>query len=386
MKNKILIIIVSLLMTGCYNYNELNDIAIISGLGIDMDNNNLKISALVANGQSLNSNSKEGNAQPTLITGSGKNFTEAIKDIESKSARELYIGHLNIVIINEKVAYERLFDIIDPLFRDPETLKKYYIILSKGTTSENILKTLSPLETLPAENTSLNIVTSKKNLGYSNEVFLSTFIYKILNKGLEPVLPTIILEGNIEEADNIDDLKASKVDTTLKMDSLALFKDYKLVGFATHDESKGINIINNEINTLTITNSCYKNKDKYIVTQIDDIESKIKIINKNKIEITVKSSGSINETNCNLDLQNDDVIKKINDTVKNNIKDIIYKGINKGKELDTDIFGFGNKIYKKYRKLDYDFKNLDIDVKTDVELKTKGSLETTLKEANNENK
>ena len=86
MKNKILIIIVSLLMTGCYNYNELNDIAIISGLGIDIDNNNLKISALVANGQSLNSNSKEGNAQPTLITGTGKNFTEAIKDIESKSA------------------------------------------------------------------------------------------------------------------------------------------------------------------------------------------------------------------------------------------------------------------------------------------------------------
>lgn len=386
MKNKLLIIIISFLMTGCYNYNELNDIAIISGLGIDMDNNNLKISALVANGQSLDSSTKEGNAQPTLITGSGKNFTEAIKDIESKSARDLYIGHLNIVIINEKVAYERLYDIIDPLFRDPETLKKYYIILSKGTTSENILRTLSPLETLPAENTSLNIVTSKQNLGYSNEVFLSSFIYKILNMGLEPVLPTIVLEGNIEGADNIEDLKSSKVDTTLKMGSLALFKDYKLVGFANIDESKGINIINNEIDTLTITNKCYKNKNKYVVTQIDNIKSKINIISKNKIEIEVKSSGSINETNCDLNLKENDVIKKINKEVEKNIKNIINKGIKKGKKLDTDIFGFGNKIYKKYRKLDYDYKNLDIKVKVDVDLKTKGSLETTLKEVNNEDK
>jgi spore germination protein KC len=384
MKNKLILLLVSLLMTGCYNYNELNDIAIVSGLGIDMENNNFKISALVANGQSLDTNSKEGNAQPTLITGTGSNFTEAIKDIESKSARELYTGHLNIVIINEKVAKERLYDIIDPLFRNPETLKKYYIILSKDTTSENILKTLSPLETLPAENTSLNIVTSKRNLGYSNEVFLSNFIYKILNKGIEPVLPTIILEGNIEGADNIEDLKSSKVDTTLKMSTLALFKDYNLVGFADINESKGINIVNNEIDSLTITNKC--NNDKYIVTQIDNIKSKIKIKSNKEINIKIKTTGSINETNCKLDLQNDKVIKNINKTVEKNIKKIINKGIKKAKELDSDVFGFGNKIYKKYRYLDYDFRNLKINIDVDVDLKTKGSLETTIKEVNNEDK
>ena len=41
-------------------------------------------------------------------------------------------------------------------------------------------------------------------------------------------------------------------------------------------------------------------------------------------------------------------------------------------------------VYKKYGTVDYDFNSLDIDIEIDLNLKTKGSLETTLKEVQNE--
>ena len=178
MKNKIILFLFCIVITGCYNYNELNEIAIISGLGIDLVNGKYHISAMISNGESLDS--KENNEQTTLITWTGKTYSEAIEDVERKSPRELYIGHLNVVVIDENIAKDSLYDIIEALFRNPETLKKYYIILAKDISSKDILKTLSPLETFPAQNTSLNIISSKQNLGFTTEVFLSDLFIKLL--------------------------------------------------------------------------------------------------------------------------------------------------------------------------------------------------------------
>ena len=375
MKNKIILFLFCIVITGCYNYNELNEIAIISGLGIDLVNGKYHISAMISNGESLDS--KENNEQTTLITGTGKTYSEAIEDVERKSPRELYIGHLNVVVIDENIAKDSLYDIIEALFRNPETLKKYYIILAKDISSKDILKTLSPLETFPAQNTSLNIISSKQNLGFTTEVFLSDFIYKIVNVGIEPVMPTIMLDGNIKNADDAEDLKKSEIETTLKMGELALFKDYKLISYATEEESKGINIINNEALSMILKTKC-------TTSGIDNIKSKIKVVNKEKIKLEIKAVGSINETSCKLDLRKQKVINKLNKEVTKKLEEIINQSIDKAKKIDSDIFGFGNKIYKKYGTLDYDFNSLDIDIDIDLNLKTKGSLETTLKEVQNE--
>ena len=51
-------------------------------------------------------------------------FNGYLEDVERKSPRELYIGHLNVVVIDENIAKDSLYDIIEALFRNPETLKK----------------------------------------------------------------------------------------------------------------------------------------------------------------------------------------------------------------------------------------------------------------------
>ena len=46
---KILLIPIILLLTGCWNYNELNNLAICTGIAIDKNENNYEITFLVSN-------------------------------------------------------------------------------------------------------------------------------------------------------------------------------------------------------------------------------------------------------------------------------------------------------------------------------------------------
>ena len=95
----------------------------------------------------------------------------------------------------------------------------------------------------------------------------------------------------------------------------------------------------------------------------------------------------INEVGCNIDLQDNKVITKLQEEAKDKMKEYVYKAINKAKSLKTDIFGYGNMIYKKYPEYfnnieDWNeyFPNLDIIVNIDFNLEEKGALEQTIGE------
>ena len=248
MKIKILFLI-CLLFTGCYNYSELSDFAIITGAGIDYKDKKYELSLMVANTKNSSSSEKEGNSKTSIISGKGKTITEALLDIESKSSKEIYLGHIGVLIINENVP---IYNVMDTFFRNPESLKKYYIILSKDATSKDVLKTLSPLDNIPSQNIITNIKNSNKTIGYVPEVIASEFLYNVINNDVDAILPSITIEGKVSNSDNIKDLDKSSSDTYLKLSNLAIFKNYKLVGYATKSESKEINILNNNINNLVI--------------------------------------------------------------------------------------------------------------------------------------
>lgn len=357
MKIKILFLI-CLLFTGCYNYSELSDFAIITGAGIDYKDKMYELSLMVANTKNSSSSEKEGNSKTSIISGKGKTITEALLDIESKSSKEIYLGHIGVLIINENVP---IYNVIDTFFRNPESLKKYYIILSKDATSKDVLKTLSPLDNFPSQNIITNIKNSNKTIGYVPEVIASDFLYNVINNDVDAILPSITIEGKVSNSDNIKDLDKSSSDTYLKLSNIAIFKNYKLVGYATKSESKGINILNNNINNLVIK---IKYKDCYVVTKLDNIKTKVT----NKVKIS--SIGSINETNCKIDLTDDKVIKNINKKANKEVHKLVNKAIKKSNETNS-----------KFIKI----KNInDYKIYVDININTKGSLQNTIKEIINE--
>lgn len=395
MKTKIFLILsLCFLTSGCWNYNELDDFAIVTGMGIDEHEDGYKVSLVISNSQSTQGSSREGEAQTTVFTGIGNNITEAINEIDMKTPRNLYLGHMAVVVIDEEVARKDINIVLEALTRNPESAKKYHITLAKNKKAEEILKTLSPLESFPSQNIANNIVTASSTQSITTESFISDFTMALLRPGINGVMSSITIQGEASSIDNQDDLKNTEPEAMLKTETIGLFKEFKLVTWTTKEESLGINIVNNKTDRFYITNEI---DDKNIVVLVDNSKCEPKItIKDNKISVVlnIETRGAITEVGGKIDLEKPKTIEKINKETEKNIKNMVYDGIKLAKENKTDVFGFGNMIYKQDYKYWYKLKDtwhddyfpkINVTVKTKVNLTSKGSLENTIKEKKDEN-
>jgi len=395
MKIKIFLILsLCFLTSGCWNYNELDDFAIVTGMGIDEYEDGYKVSLVISNSQSTQGSSREGEAQTTVFTGTGNNITEAINEIDIKTPRNLYLGHMAVVVIDENVARKDINIVLEALTRNPESAKKYHITLAKNKKAEEILKTFSPLESFPSQNIANNIVTASTTQSITTESFISDFTMALLRPGVNGVMSSITIEGEANNNDNQDDLKNTEPKAMLKNETIGLFKEYKLVTWTTKEESLGINIVNNKTNRFYITNEI---DDENVVVLVDNSKCEPKItIKDNKISVVlnIETKGAITEVGGKIDLAQPKVIEKINEETEKNLKYMVYDGIKLAQEYKTDVFGIGNMIYKQDYKYWYKVKNtwhddyfpeVDFKVKVGVNLTSKGSLENTIKEKKDEN-
>ena len=76
MKKIIILLIFSFFLTGCFDYQELNDRAIIVGLGVDYQNDEYVVNFEVLNSQKNSSEKSGGPNKSYLIEGKDKTFSK----------------------------------------------------------------------------------------------------------------------------------------------------------------------------------------------------------------------------------------------------------------------------------------------------------------------
>ena len=389
MNKKILIIFIVFLLTGCWNYKELNSLAISTAMAIDKVKDEYEVSILIANSKKSQVSSKEGESQTIVYSGKGKSLSKALKEIDLKNPRQTYIGHLSVIIVSEDVAKEGMLGMLDLLLRNSESTKRFYLAVAKDVKAKDIVSILSPLETFPAQNIATNISFSKESQAVSTAIIYSKFIENLIKKGINPILSSITIEGDIKDGKKDDSLQKSQPDAIVKTSQIAIFKKDKFLTFASNGESRGINLINNEITEmiLEVEDGCTT------IVKASEMNTKLNINSDLSVNIIIDGRGNIIENNCDIDLQKSENIKKIEKLTNKQIKKLIQKGIKLTKKYKTDIFGFGNLLYKKDPKKfnriknwndDY-FPDLKINIKSNIVLTDKGAAKQTIKEAIDEN-
>lgn len=379
MEKKLIILFIILLTTGCWNYRELNEFAIVTGMAVDYQNNKYELSFLIANG---NKNENQ-QAQTSILTGSGTSIYDAFKDISLMSPKELYISHLSVVIISEEVAKKGIENLIDYLLRDPQSHQNFYMVIAKNNKAKDVLSILSPLADYPSQNITSNVATSEKLQGKISDASFNLFITKYFEKGFEPIMNSITIIGNENKGQTTESQNKTKQDAYTKLDTIALFNKDKLVGWATKEESTGIDMILGEIETIYFNIPC---KQQYSVVVSNNYKVDYKI-EKNKITINSNMEGSLIEVGCDINLESEKEIKKLEKRVENEMKKYINHALKLAQYHKTDIFGFGNLIYKKYPEYyskisnwNERFSNLNIEINTSFKFTSKGTLEQSVKQ------
>lgn len=376
---KLLIIPLILLLTGCWNYRELNQLAITTGIAVDKENDNYKITIMIAN--SKKNSGSDGSITPSaaVYDGTGNTIYEAFKDTSLSVSKQIYLSHIDVLVLSEEIAQNNLTDVIDFLFRYPQTRNNFYLVLAKDKKASDILKVTTPLETFPSQNLAKNLEITDKLQGYTYTVDFTDFTKSLVSEGINPVLPSVTLIGDTNEGNKEENVQQNEPSTYLKLDMLGLFKNDKFVAWANPDQSKGINIINNKVYILGVIVAY---QDKKIVTEITEMETGFKVED-NKVKITIDTTGAIQEINADVNLYDPKTIEEIKEVDIEKIKEYVNEAINLAKINKTDIFGFGNYVYKnnpkkweevKDRWDDEIFPDLEIEIEVNLKLQAKGSI------------
>jgi len=385
-----LFLVAALLLTGCGNYRELNDLAITTGIAFDIKDDQYIVSYMIANSNKVETDSKDSETKITVYEGKGNTISSAYMDLNSKNPKIPYIGHLEVVIISEDLAKKGILEALDFLIRNPESRKEFYIVLSKNVEAGTLLKTLAPLESFPSQNIAGIIKSNKDEQSTIVMQKYSAVITNMIDEGVEPIINGIELDGNKEEGQMQESLEKATPSATIKIDTIGIFKKDKLLGWSTHDETVGINIINNSAGFVLLETKC---DDKYMTSTLKDIKTKPIITFENnipKIKLKIKADGAILEMQCKRNLEETKIMKELENEFNEKLKSIIDETIYMAqKKYKSDIFGFGNYIYKNNLKKwniikdkwnNEIFPEIKIDTEIKINLNNKGSLEQSLKE------
>lgn len=384
---KIILLIICLTLCGCNDYAELNKLSLVTAAAIDKKNEKYEVTLLIANSPKQDTSAKEGEAKTTVYKAKGKTVASAIKEIDRKTPKQLYFSHINVVVISEEIGKEGFLKIADWLIRHPQTRNRFYLVQVNKNKASDVLKIISPLESFPSQSIATLIESNKNSRAIGDTASYSNFIGRILETGYEPLMPTININGNPKKGAKQENVETSEPNTYLSLGNLAIYKKDKLIKTTTKKESEMIHIINNEAKELLYS---FNYKNNYTSIYSNNLKTKIKLNNSNSLNIYIKGNGTIYEINGPLNLNKNKNIKKLEKKWNKQLKKDIKKTIKAIKEeYKSDIFGFGNMIYKNYPKKwkkiknkwnDKYLKNLKINVYTNTKIVSTGSLTKTLEE------
>ncbi|SDH83481.1 Ger(x)C family spore germination protein [Alteribacillus bidgolensis] len=364
MKHRPLIILFVLLSTallsGCWDRNELQDLNIVSAIGIDegdddVENRYLVTVQIIDEGQIASGQGQGGQSELSPVTthsATGSTVAEALRKIAPKVPQELFFPHVQIMVIGEELARkEGIQDLFDWIDRDAQFRRLFPILIVRDNTAKNLLQITTALEKLPSAKILGGLESSQKIWGEYASTRADQVIQQLGEEGAN--LTGVEINGDPREGNKLTNVQQISPKTIVEIKGLAIFKKGTLKKWLDDDAARGATWINNEI-TKTILNLDCEKKEKGIAVDMTRSKTDIKAEIKNKkpvIQVTVRSEGAISEVHCPIDLDKHESIEKLEKQMVMEIKEEIMMAVEAAKEQKTDIFRFGETVNREDPKL-----------------------------------
>ncbi|MEQ6375627.1 Ger(x)C family spore germination protein [Bacillaceae bacterium S4-13-56] len=386
MKNGFMMLFILLLLfilSGCWDKRELNELAILTGLAIDKEDEEYKITAQVLNPGEIAGKTQSTRVSVSTYETTGRSVFEALRSLTLTSPRKLYLSHLRIVVLGEELAAQGIEKTLDFLSRDHEVRTDYFIVVSKEKDASSILEVLTPIDKIPTSKIFNSIEASEKSWAPTKGVDLEDLIARLSSEGVNPVLTGVKVEGDIDIGGGLPNVERIPSPSVISLDYLGVFKKDKLVGWLNKNESKAFNYITDNVTNTVSVEKC---EGGNVTLEIYETKTDVKVAEANgmpKITVKVESDVSIGEVRCNKNILGEDKLKELAEKLDKQLREILNEGLTKAKELQTDIFGFGEQIHKQNPKLwnrvkenwnEEGFVQLDVQIESQYNIRRTGTI------------
>ncbi|TWE04922.1 spore germination protein KC [Neobacillus bataviensis] len=367
-------------LTGCWDQRELNKIALVMALGLDKTKGKEEyhVSYEVVNPTEISGKTGTGRTTPiTVYSSSGSTIFEALRNGADESPRQLMISHTNVIIVGEELAKEGIHGILDFFERDDEGRLTSNLLIARNTKAEEVLKTLTPIEKVPALaiKGKLDTMVQKLSKGYSVE--LDEVIRGVLKKGGGPVISGVQLIEGAKSGSKESAIKTATPATVIKISGLGMLKGGKLVGWLNDGAARGAAVINNKLRGSSVSIDCKQNKNGLSI-EVRRSKATIKTNIGNHIptiQLFVKQEGSIGQIFCAIDLKKSKEIRKLEKKWAKETRKEVQKAIVQAQRKHTDIFGFGEALERankqKWKEVEKDWGDIFAESKVEVHVETR---------------
>jgi spore germination protein KC len=375
------VFLLSLLMVGCWDNTDLVDINIVTGLGIDKDEDGkivVTVQIVEPAAVHLTSSSQAGSGgssqtKPVYVMSyKGETIYDALISMKAIVDKRLFLSTNQILILGERFCKDGIDEALDFLHRNYQSEYRADVLVARGTKPEEILKIQPDMDAIPAmyikgtaENTVIRAKVEQKKL---IELFK-----EIKNEAKQ------ITIGQITKVD----------DKTVKTEGIAVFRDGKLVGWLDQYQTRGYLFVTDKVDNTVISIQIPNGK---IALEIKQSNAKREVKFKNgkpeRLSIDIRLEGNIGEYIGKEILSSPDDIYKIEKMLSQAVKKEVTMALEKTqKDYSSDIFGFGELVHKYHpqywkkaaKQWNDIFSQLPTDVKVDAKIRRSGLIKSPMK-------
>ncbi|MDR6724469.1 spore germination protein KC [Paenibacillus amylolyticus] len=388
---------ISLLLSGCWNRTELNQIGITSATGFDRSGNDWVATYQVIVPSSITSNTGggSGSSQPAVnvFSSVGKTISEAANLSNLENPRRLYFAHNNVVVIGKDAMDQGINQLIDTYLRTSESRETVWLLVSDQNAG-TILRKLIPPEKIPGESIDQILRKEADTSSIFPPITIFDYASKMKSDAKAIGIPIIMVSGkgyteNDKLLDTMDTYKKVSQAKKLRITELAIIQNGRLVGRMNQHESRGLSWITNKVKGTVISISTSEHKHKELVAlTILNSKTKQRLVKSGDhyvMNIYVKAKANISESESKLNLSKDTMVKQVEDQAGKDIKEEITASWKIMQRLGTDLGGYADTVHRKYPKhwqeikdnWNHEFKKMELNIHVKVIIKRPGMLQNS---------
>lgn len=339
---KILIIILTLLLcTGCFDYKEINDLAIINAIGVDYENDEYVITLEILNDQIDKDSSK---ITSYTKVGHGKTLTSAIENAADKLSKQLIFNHIKLMILSKSIIEEKFENIIDLFLRNTYFRENFYVIsatknkpetLLNHTTNESPIASTAITDTLESIRYSSNTNVLKK---------FDEMVEEVITYGIDTCFSNITLK-----------------DDEFIIDGMSIFNNYNYKGNLNSEYVKIYKLLTDNFDRPSYTIN-YDNLSFTVAINNGKLNTEI---NYGSINVNGNLMGRILDNDPAFNIRDPKNLERIDNDFTNLLNKKISEFIKVLQDNNSDILGITKNYYKKTRTKDKDYW-LKLDIKSNI--------------------
>jgi|GEM_PF-4576298 len=345
MKKIMPLIFILLFITGCYDYSELDELAIVSAVAIDKEDDRYLVTLEIL----VDEKSPSGGSQTSALIASGteKTISSAFKVASLSVAKEMYFEHLEAVIISEDIAKEDFKHLVKYLIREPKINNDFRLVIANGAKASEIITSQTKTDPIVGDKIIAMLLHDKSGNNISTNLYYEDLLIKMMNNKNDGYFASI-----------------RKVDEETKLGGFAIFDNYQFKKFLDIEKSLIMNIL-----TSSSTNATFDTILDGETLSIKTHKSKSGIKFKdNKFIVSASISAAIVEDTLNRSAKDVDTFREIEEIFKEKLTKEIDEFIKELKLIDSDVLGMNFAYFKATKKNEDIWKSLDYEIKLDVKI------------------